>query len=277
MRLRIMTPDDVSLGMRLGMQNGWNQLEGDWLRFLSMQPDGCFLAEMDGRGVGTACACIFDSVAWVALVLVDSACRNQGIGTALMTHVLHFLRDKNVPTIRLDATPLGRPIYERLGFVADYELTRYEGVLPQAQPPTTVNAAQSEDVEAICRLDRDISGADRSKFLRLLYREDPAAMTVVRGSAELRGYACSRPGARATQIGPCIADAEAGSDLLGNAFARHRGMRVYVDIPLQNQHATRLARTAGLSVQRNLLRMTLGKRLDEKIDWIWASSGPEKG
>jgi len=32
-----------------------------------------------------------------------------------------------VPTIRLDATPLGRPVYAKLGFVDEYEVTRYGG------------------------------------------------------------------------------------------------------------------------------------------------------
>jgi len=44
---------------------------------------------------------------------------------------------RGVPTIRLDATPLGRPVYTKLGFVDEYEVTRYGGTpapIPAALP-----------------------------------------------------------------------------------------------------------------------------------------------
>src|SRR5262245_64942987 len=86
LRIRTMTPADIPLGMRLKSQNGWNQLEADWQRLLAMEPDGCFVAEANDVGVGTACTCVFGSVAWIAMVLVDAERRKQGIGTALMEH-----------------------------------------------------------------------------------------------------------------------------------------------------------------------------------------------
>ena len=70
-RVRGMTVDDVPLGMRLKGQAGWNQIEADWRRFLALEPDGCFVAELDGKPVATTTTCVFDSVAWIAMVLVD--------------------------------------------------------------------------------------------------------------------------------------------------------------------------------------------------------------
>src|SRR5262249_6423074 len=105
LRIRTMTPADIPLGMRLKAQNGWNQLEADWKRLLAMEPDGCFVAETDGVGVGTACTCVFGPVAWVAMVLVDAERRKQGIGTALMEHTLAYLEGRGVRSVRLDATP----------------------------------------------------------------------------------------------------------------------------------------------------------------------------
>src|SRR6478735_1863688 len=103
--IRPMTLADIPLGMRLKEQNGWNQLEADWQRQFELQPDGCFLAELEGVGVGTACGCSFGSVAWIAMVLVDSSCRNQGIGSALLRRVIDYLDKSGIVSIRLDATP----------------------------------------------------------------------------------------------------------------------------------------------------------------------------
>ena len=124
MRIRPMTGADLPLGMRLKAQAGWNQTEADWRRFLHLQPDGCFVAELDGTAVGTTAAFVFGPVAWVAMVLVDEAVRGRGVGTALMRHALAFLDGRGVRSVRLDATPLGRPIYEKLGFVAEYKIGR---------------------------------------------------------------------------------------------------------------------------------------------------------
>ena len=88
---RQMTVADLGLGMRLKSQAGWNQMEADWRRFLEMQPDACFVAEFDGVSLGTAVGCMFGSVAWIAMVLVDASSRGRGIGTALMQHALAFV------------------------------------------------------------------------------------------------------------------------------------------------------------------------------------------
>src|SRR5437667_10563558 len=103
LRIRAMTEADLALGMRLKRQNGWNQLEADWQRLLALEPDGCFVAEADGVGVGTAGTCVFGPVAWIAMVLVDAERRKQGIGTALMKHTLTYLDRRGVRSVRLDA------------------------------------------------------------------------------------------------------------------------------------------------------------------------------
>jgi hypothetical protein len=51
-----MTIDDVQFGLGLSRQANWNQTESDSLRFLKMQPDGCFLAELDAGPVEYAAA-----------------------------------------------------------------------------------------------------------------------------------------------------------------------------------------------------------------------------
>src|SRR5262245_39002578 len=136
-RLRPMTTDDVPAGLALSRQAGWNQTEADWRRALDLQPDGCFAAvESGGAGVvGICCTCAFGPVAWVALMLVDAARRRHGIGRALMEQALAFLDAQKVASVRLDATPLGQPLYERLGFAPQFMLARYAGVLPPDGTP----------------------------------------------------------------------------------------------------------------------------------------------
>ena len=96
LRIRGMTVADIPLGMRLKEQAGWNQVEADWRRLLDLQPDGCFVAELDGIPAGTVTTCRFGPVAWVAMMLVDESFRSRGIGRALMSRALDDLDSAGV-------------------------------------------------------------------------------------------------------------------------------------------------------------------------------------
>ena len=275
--VRAMTVGDVPLGLRLARQAGWNQLEVDWRRFLAMQPDGCFVGDLNGEPVATTVTCILGPVAWIAMVLVEMSARRKGVATALLKHALGFLDQQGVKTIRLDATAAGQPVYERLGFVPEYRLARYQGIAPQiaAQPhvvPATVN-----EFGAIIAFDRSSTGTPRDKMLSRLFAESPQGLHVLRTEGRLEGYVSVRSGANATQIGPCIATPRAGNALLGAALNRCAGRPVFIDIPCDNAPAVELAQASGLAAQRHFTRMCRGQRVRDNPQAIWASSGPEKG
>ena len=69
----------------------------------------------------------------IGMVLVPPEKRRMGIGTALLMHGIEYLEAKGVAAVKLDATPLGRPLYEKLGFVVEYDLAlkqRCPGTFP---------------------------------------------------------------------------------------------------------------------------------------------------
>jgi GNAT superfamily N-acetyltransferase len=277
MLIRRMTHADIALGMRLKAQNGWNQLEADWRRQLELEPNGGFVAEVDGQGVGTACACVFGDVAWISMVLVDREHRNQGIGTALMRHLLQCLDERGVPTIRLDATPLGRPVYQKLGFEGDFELTRCEGVMATTESVVGMVRIMPEDMPELCTLDAGVTQTRREKLLRNVFEANPSETRKYAASGKLQGFLMCRPGSNAWQIGPVVGSMEAGRLLLLDAAQRFARKRVYVDVPVDHPGAANLAKSIGLKPQRQFLRMTRGKPMREDLHQYWASGGPEKG
>jgi predicted N-acetyltransferase YhbS len=275
--IRAMTEADLPLGMRLRAQAGWNQTEADWRRYLRLGGDGCFVAELDGAAVGTTMTFLFGPVAWVAMVLVDEAVRGRGVGTALTRHALAFLDGRGVRSVRLDATPLGRPIYEKLGFVAQYEVARYEGTPRPSPPVPEVHPVGPERLDEWLHFDRAVTATDRRELLLRLFEEHPAEARYVKAAARGLGFLSARPGAKAAQIGPCVADPEAGLYLFADAWHRYAGRRVFVDVPTGNALAVRLAEAQGLTVQRRLTRMCRGEPVCERVADLWASSGPAKG
>ena len=276
--IRLMTPADAPFAMRLKTQARWNQTEADWSRFLAMAPAGCFVADCAGEPVGTVVTCDFNGVAWVAMMLVDERVRRRGVGAALLRHALEHLDGQRVASVRLDATPMGQPMYEHFGFAAQFGLTRYAG-RPRAEPsahPTEAFAPWQLDM--IGELDRWATCTDRRALLSHLLPACAASTRVVTAESAVIGYATARPGSDATQIGPCIARiAGAGRGLLADALHRCTGAPVILDVPVANRAAVALAESAGLVPQRALTRMVRGRPVMERIEALWASSGPELG
>ncbi len=271
-----MATADVPLGLRLCRQAGWNQIESDWRRFLSMQPNGCFVAELDNEPVATTVTCLFGPVAWIAMVLVDVTARRKGVATSLLKHALEFLDNEGVESVRLDATAAGRPVYEELGFRPEYRLTRYEGTAPAKGQLSTVIPTASL-LPQITAFDQRMTGTRREKMLVRLFEESPGEMRVLCPGDRLEGFVTARRGANATQIGPCVATHDAGPLLLSDALARWSGRRVFIDVPQDNSGAMTTVETSGLTAQRHFTRMCRGKRITDDPQAIWASSGPEKG
>jgi GNAT superfamily N-acetyltransferase len=280
MRIRTFLAIDIPFGLRLSAQNGWNQLEGDWRRQLDLEPRGGFVAELDGTPVGTACSCVFGDVAWVNLVLVEQHARGKGIGSALMRQVLDHLDRLGVASVRLDATALGQPVYEKLGFVGDFSLARYAGI-----PSSPVGAVDAEhvvpmtgdDLQGVCQMDTAITQVRRDKLLGHLFETNPESARKYSCDGELQGYCLARPGAHAWQIGPTQGSAAAGQALLLDAARRFADTPIHVDAPIAHADAIAAVEALGLTQQRRFLRMTRGRRVGEDLDRVWSTFGPEKG
>ncbi|HUU20207.1 MAG TPA: GNAT family N-acetyltransferase [Sedimentisphaerales bacterium] len=275
--IRLMTIDDLKLGLRLTEQAGWNQTESDWLRFMNMEPAGCFAAELNGASIGTTATCVLGRVAWIAMVLVDVNARGRGVGTALLKHALNYLDERKVKTVRLDATPAGQPIYEKLGFMPEYKLVRFEGIALSDKKKPVVTKPTPEVFASIIKFDNRMTGTDRAKMLSRLFEEFPENIRVMRHGDIVEGYITTRPGANAVQIGPCIAMKNAGRALLSDALNHCAGKQVFIDIPLDNADAVDIAQSSGLRIQRPFTRMYRGELVKDNVRALWASSGPEKG
>ena len=278
LRIRSMTAADIPLGMRLKENAGWNQVEDDWKRLIHLQPDGCFVAELDGIPAGTVTSCRFGPVGWVAMMLVDASCRSRGIGRALMMHALDDLDSNGARSIRLDATSLGRPLYESLDFLAEATFARYAGVFPPADGPPRLAAIPAADMlDHVSELDREVTGTDRGRLLHRLVEEHPDSLQVAVESGEVVGFLLARPGSKARRVGPCIASERTAPLLLADACRKYSAEDLTMDIPTDNARANALAASWGLCKTGNLTRMVRGPRIMEDLSRLWASAGPEKG
>ena len=261
-----MTKADIPAGMRLKKIAGWNQTASDWERFLEASPQGCFVAEDDGRVCGTATTITFENqIAWIGMVLVDPDYRGQGIGTRLLERAIGYLNDLKITAMKLDATPQGRPLYEKLQFVAEYEIERWtlqRSTSKIAKRPglDSREPLSEELLESIFDADKESFGADRSFLLKSLHRDAPELTAGIWNGHSVQGYALGRRGSFADHLGPWMArNATTASRLLETFLARSAREVAVVDSLKSNTVAGELLRSFGFSFSRPLTRMYRGR------------------
>lgn len=278
-----MTVVDIPAGLRLKEIAGWNQTATDWKRFLDARPQGCFVAEVDGRVCGTVATISFENrFAWVGMVLVDPEYRSRGIGTALLKQAIRHLDDSDVSTIKLDATPQGRPLYEKLGFVPEYEIERWTLARTSVKNKKASEVApplSTDLLRVIFETDRQVFGADRTSLLKSLHYEAPEFTNTVFAAGVIQGYALGRRGAFADHLGPWMSNNhDAARQLLQTFVARSTRQSLIIDWIKANKVAGRLLESFGFSYSRGLTRMYRGaNRFPGRPDLLCAILGPEFG
>jgi GNAT superfamily N-acetyltransferase len=275
--IRLLLEADIPAAMRLKEAARWNQTEDDWRRLLRLEPNGCFGAIKDGRLVGTTTTTIHGGLAWIGMVLVEPQHRRQGIAAKLMDVALDYLKDK-VDTIKLDATSLGQPVYEKLGFQVESVVERWSGTARstgrEIQPPAVMDR---DTVRELLNLDRVAFKADRSRLIETL--TDAACVSpVLMRDGTLSGYALARSGTSRTYVGPVIAkDPEVAETLLDRMFSELAGREVYVDLNKQCSAGASLLSDRGFVKERDLMRMVRGRESEKTSPLIVAIAGPEVG
>jgi GNAT superfamily N-acetyltransferase len=285
MHLRVMTKADICAAQRLKEIAGWNQTKTDWERFLEASKTGCFVAELDGQVCGTATTISFENrFGWVGMVLVDPAFRGRGIGTRLLERTIEYLDALRIPSIKLDATPQGKPLYEKLGFVLEYEIERWTLRRPPVQVTELSGAERFADLQSgllehIFETDRELFGADRSVLLKSVHQEAPDFTAAITVEGRLQGYTLGRRGSFADHLGPWMAnDAATARQLMERFLARSTRDVLIVDYLKSNNVAGPLLRSFGFSFTRPLTRMVRGDNTyPGRTEHLCAILGPEFG
>src|SRR5262245_50897458 len=133
--IRLLTPADLPALLQLSLLTKWNQTEQDWLRLMDLAPESCFGIESRGQIVAsTTLLCYGRDLAWVGMVLTHPEHRGNNFASRLMRQALDWANAERIECVKLDATEMGRPIYEKLGFVFERLVERW------VRPPKAVTA-----------------------------------------------------------------------------------------------------------------------------------------
>lgn len=94
----------------------WNHIYGTMLKLLHRNQFSMFIAEMDGKHVGTGYIHCFAGVASIHAISVRHEARRQGIGKALTEYAMHKAASLGYNIATLTASDLSSPLFKSIGF-----------------------------------------------------------------------------------------------------------------------------------------------------------------
>jgi len=280
--IREMQAGDMESAMKLKDTENWNQTEADWRHLLTRNPQLCLVAEVDGEVVGTVTAANYGNrLAWIGMMLVAQKMRGRGLSKPLLGELLHRLED--CAAIKLDATPEGRPIYERLGFVMERMIFRLETTSPALSWTRRRGAVPERvlpgDLADLVALDRRTYGVDRGPLIQFCLESAPGRCWLVCEGGSIRGFVLGRHGSHSHYIGPLEAEnLDIARDLLVVASHSDGPSRLVIDVPADQIDLVEWLVAGGFSRERPLFRMHYRKdpRIGDSARQ-YAIAGPEFG
>jgi len=271
---------DIDEVKKLCSMLDWPYTWQDIKRLYELEPQGCFCAEDDNQYVGQAMGIAIGSLGCIGIIIIHENYRRRGIGTALTTETLNYLRNKGVQTIRLDATPEGYNTYQKLGFLDEFPVYHYVKGVASDNPPLTkiseVKPIVAADIEAMIEFDKFSFGVSRAKILKALFND--SRTFVVKHGSEIQGYVMYRPTDTGYWLGPFIAnDVLSAEKLLQQVLGELSGKEIRLGVPSTNPKATDLFREYDFESEFETMRMCWGSNLERgNIQFIFAEAGHEK-
>lgn len=243
---RLMQRDDLETVLEWAAGEGWNPGLEDSDPFLAADPEGFFLAEVNGQ-MAAAISVVnhSDAFAFLGLYICRPELRARGIGFALWNHAINHAGTR---TIGLDGVADQQDNYRKSGFVLAGSTKRFEGRV-SGGATQGIRAVMPPDIPALIDLDELANGFRKEKFLtRWIEGGDTRSTVLLQPGAAIEGFATIRRCRKGAKIGPLIApDANAAMRLIRAAADTMHEEHVIVDVAETNEPL--IARLADLGFE----------------------------
>jgi ribosomal protein S18 acetylase RimI-like enzyme len=223
-------------------------------------------ATLDDKIVGIGTAIFHGSTAWLAHIIVHKDYRNAGIGSAITDSLISLVRKASCETILLIATPLGEPVYKKLGFDVETQYIFFDhGSLPEPAGESNVVPFREEYRDALIKFDHRASGEYRQE----LFTPFLAGSKIFLKGNEIKGFYIPTLGE-----GLIISsDPQAGIEMM-----KHRGqLNKLFCIPKDNKYGIQFLERNGYKKLREGSRMILGKKIRWNASQIYNRIGGNLG
>ncbi len=222
------------------------------------------VAKTKKKIIGMGAIFLYRSLAWIGVMGVEVFFQRKGVGKEIIKHLLSYAQDRDIKTIKLDATDKGRGLYQKHGFKEEYPVSMYKinAIGDKNKPVDTCDLEISEELPVwLLNLDKKAFGGDRSSFLRFQHKQ---GKTII---ADNLGYGM----VIGDRVGPVIAE-NVDIAIKIVKYAYHlEARKIYV--PHHEALSAKFISSLSLKwkEQTRCTRMILGEKINEDINRLYAS------
>jgi GNAT superfamily N-acetyltransferase len=257
LNIRTMRADEIALAADWAAAEGWNPGLADAACFATVDPQGWFIAELDGAPAATVSCVNYDErFAFLGFYMVRAELRGRGLGLRIWNAAIAHAGGR---VIGLDGVVAQQENYKKSGFQLAYANIRYGGSLAAPPAPQGIIALRDVPFAMVEASDATVFPAPRPAFLRAWIGTPGHIGCALMRDGALAGWGVIRPCRSGRKIGPLVADASATAEaVLSALLAQAGGGEIFLDVPAVNRDATRLAQSLGLKPVFETARMYTG-------------------
>lgn len=255
--IRTMSRADLDRVLEWAAEEGWNPGLADAAAFHAADPEGFLIAEVTGAPAASLSIVRFGGgTGFLGLYICAPDHRGQGTGYALWQAGMERLAPE---VTGLDGVPAQQENYARSGFVLSHRSHRFSGRLAADRPDHT-EALRHDDLASVLRLDLEVTGFDRARFMADWLLGDPTRQArVLWRDGELAALGVIRACFSGYKIGPLFASGPADAERMLDGLARiAAGAPVSIDVPEPNAPAMSMVDARGMASDFETARMWRG-------------------
>lgn len=257
---------DIPFAIRLTNLEKWGINRADFERIIFLNPQGNFIASLDGRRVGMMTTTSYGKrIAWVGNVVVMKRLRDQNIGQRLMEHAVSYLRDSGIRRIALYCFSENVGFYEKLGFVRDKKFFRLRRTPQTSRQRSEVDREKQPSLARMLATDREAFGADRSKLLQRLLTEKHAVIFDSGGGS----YLIVKTYSDMSEFGPWVGIVpfdKSDEDMIKYVTTRYGRKTIETSCLASNGKILKLLRIEGFQITNVGFRMYHARKVRVGID-----------
>jgi len=223
------TLKELSIILEWAAEEGWNPGLEDAAAFWQADPEGFFVATVDGQlAAAISVVTHTENFAFLGLYIARPAFRGQGIGYGLWEHALQHAGAR---VVGLDGVPDQQDNYAASGFELFSATTRFTGEVV-ARESDRVREAAPEDVATLIDLEAAASGVRKPAYLAAWFAPVESRQTWIMQVANgVAGFCTARRCREGVKIGPLWAQGEEYAQALIAHVAATMGGPVTLDVP----------------------------------------------
>ncbi len=132
----------------------------------------CLIASKGNQKAGIVMAMMYEEYAVISNLIVIQSLRRQGIGTQLLHKIIERIQVSNIESIILEGKESNITFFEKFGFQKATRVIHFFGDVPP-ENHFAVSKISNQDLPLVFEIDKNVFGADRSFYLRMLMQNYP--------------------------------------------------------------------------------------------------------